>query len=83
MGTAGFQGRALLLLLAPDFRGEAGSTPALEALLQTAYPQTSHPEATDGRRLSSSSADLRGAGQLMPQAQALAAGLGVGQGGVD
>ena len=83
MGTVGFQGRALPLLLAPDFRGEAGSPPALEALLQAASPQTSHSEATDGRSLSSISTDLRGAGQLVPHAQALAAGLGVGQGGVD
>lgn len=36
------RGGPLLLLLAPNFRGEAGSAPALEALLQTASPQTSH-----------------------------------------
>lgn len=77
------RGGPFLLWLAPDLRGEAGSAPALEALLQTASPQTSHSEATDGQGLSSSSADLRGAGQLMPQPQALATGLGVGQGGVD
>lgn len=80
---AGLQGRAPSPSVSPQLQRGGRQRPSSGGPFADSFPTDFTSEAAGGWSLSSSSGDLRGAVQLMPQAQALAAGLGVGQGAVD